>query len=173
MLRHQNARKLCRKLALQQHQRWPQLGILLPNKLPIPLEPRTRSVLRTFGPTDQALGHQLRGDLRPINLKGAAVIRVTFPDVTGKKDSEILVRAKIIAKGSSTWQGLILGGRALDAVERGGLGFRPGANSHIFDNLRVRLPRKEETEEYVDHAYPRVAVQKSLFELNFNLLPNF
>ena len=100
----------------------------------------------------------------PINLKGAAVIRVTFPDVTGKKDREILVRAKIIAEGCSTWQGLILGGRALDAVERGGLGFRPGANAHIFDALGVRLPRKEETEEYAEHAYPHVAVQKSLFE---------
>ena len=68
----------------------------------------------------------------PINLKGAAVIRVTFPDVTGKKDREILVRAKITAKGCSTWQGLILGGRALDAVERGGLGFRPGANAQLL-----------------------------------------
>ena len=84
--------------------------------------------------------------------------------MTGKKDREILVRAKIIAKGCSTWQGLILGGRALDAVERSGLGFRPGANAHIFDALGVRLPRKEATEEYVDHAYPHVAVQKSLFE---------
>ena len=100
----------------------------------------------------------------PINLKGAAVIRVTFPEVTGKKDREILVRAKIIAKGCSTWQGLILGGRALHAVERGGLGFRPGANAHIFDALGARLPRKEETEEYAEHAYPHVAVQKSLFE---------
>ena len=44
------------------------------------------------------------------------------------------------------------------------LGFRPGTNAHIFDALGVRLPRKEETEEYVDHAYPHVAVQKSLFE---------
>ena len=26
------------------------------------------------------------------------------------------------------------------------------------------LPRKEETEEYAEHAYPHVAVQKSLFE---------
>ena len=33
-----------------------------------------------------------------------------------------------------------------------------------FDALGVRLPRKEETEEYAEHAYPHVAVQKSLFE---------
>ena len=80
MLRHQNARKLCRKLALQQHQRRPQLGILLPNRLPIPLEPRTRSLLRTFGPTDQAplqLAHQPRGELRPLDLTAALGLRPT------------------------------------------------------------------------------------------------
>eukprot|EP00435_Cladocopium_sp_Y103_P042487 s1035_g11.t1 len=100
----------------------------------------------------------------PIKLTGVAVLRVAFLDVGGKKDREILVRAKVIAKGCSTWHGLILGGRALDAVERGGLGYRPGANAHIFDALGVRLPRKEETEEYADHAYPHVAVLKSLFD---------
>eukprot|EP00435_Cladocopium_sp_Y103_P053296 s165_g17.t1 len=100
----------------------------------------------------------------PIKLKGAAVLRVTFPDVGGKKAREVLVRAKVIANGGSTWHGLILGGRALDAVERGGLGFRPGATAHIFDGLGLRLPRKEDMEEYTDHAYPYVAVQASLFD---------
>ena len=100
----------------------------------------------------------------PIKLRGAAVLRVTFPDVGGKKAREVLVRAKVIANGGSTWHGLILGGRALDAVERGGLGFRPGATAHIFDGLGLRLPRKEDMEEYTDHAYPYVAVQASLFD---------
>ena len=100
----------------------------------------------------------------PIKLKGAAVLKVTLPDVNGKKSEEILARAKVIDNGGSTWHGLILGGRALDAVERGGLGFRPAATAHIFDALGLTLPRKEEMEEYSDHAYPHVAVQQSLFE---------
>jgi hypothetical protein len=107
----------------------------------------------------------------PIKLKGAAVLRVTFPDVSGRKDRQVLVRAKVIANGGSTWHGLILGGRALDAVERGGLGFRPGANAHIFDGLSLKLPRKEETEEYTDHAYPHVAVQASMFDRAWDSVP--
>ena len=107
----------------------------------------------------------------PIKLKGAAVLRVTFPDVSGRKDRQVLVRAKVIANGGSTWHGLILGGRALDAVERGGLGFRPGANAHIFDGLGLKLPRKEETEEYKDHAYPHVAVQASMFDRAWDSVP--
>ena len=47
----------------------------------------------------------------PIKLKGAAILRVTLPDVNGKKSEEISVRAKVIANGGSTWHGLILGGR--------------------------------------------------------------
>ena len=90
----------------------------------------------------------------PIKLKGAVVMRVLLPDVNGQKTEEILVRAKVIAKGLSTWHGLILGGRALDAVERGGLGFRPAASTHIFDALGVRLWRKEGMEPFPDHAYP-------------------
>ncbi|CAK8994559.1 Pro-Pol polyprotein, partial [Durusdinium trenchii] len=53
----------------------------------------------------------------PIKLKGAVVMRVQMPDVNGQKVEEILVRAKVIGKGLSTWQGLILGGRALDAAD--------------------------------------------------------
>ena len=99
----------------------------------------------------------------PMKLKGAALLRVIFPDVGGKKAREVLVRAKVIANGGSTWHGLILGGRALDAVARGGLGFRSSATAHIFDGLGLRLPRKEDMEEYTDQAYPYVAVQASLF----------
>ncbi|CAK8988949.1 unnamed protein product [Durusdinium trenchii] len=100
----------------------------------------------------------------PIKLKGAVVMRVQMPDVNGQKVEEILVRAKVIGKGLSTWQGLILGGRALDAVERGGLGFRPAASCHVFDGLGVKLPRKEEMEPFPDRAYPFVSIPKTLFD---------
>ena len=105
----------------------------------------------------------------PIKLKGAVVMRVQMPDVSGQKVEEILVRAKIIGKGLSTWHGLILGGRALDAVERGGLGFRPAASCHVFDALGVKLPRKEEMEPFPDRAYPFVSIPKSLFDQAWDL----
>ncbi|CAK9016059.1 unnamed protein product, partial [Durusdinium trenchii] len=92
------------------------------------------------------------------------VMRVQMPDVNGQKVEEILVRAKVIGKGLSTWQGLILGGRALDAVERGGLGFRPAASRHVFDGLGVKLLRKEEMEPFPDRAYP-----KTLFDQAWDL----
>ena len=100
----------------------------------------------------------------PIKLKGAVVMRVQMPDVNGQKVEEILVRAKVIGKGLSTWQGLILGGRALDAVERGGLGFRPAASCHVLDGLGVKLPRKEEMVPFPDRAYPFVSIPKTLFD---------
>ena len=90
----------------------------------------------------------------PLALKGGIVLRVTLVDVTKKKSKEILVRAKILASGTSSWHGLILGGRALDHADRGGLGFRPGPMAHVLESVGILLPRTEEREGYSDKAYP-------------------
>ena len=49
----------------------------------------------------------------PIPQKGGVVLRVRLKDKRrGERIKEILGRAKILGKGSSTWHGLILGGRS-------------------------------------------------------------
>ena len=65
---------------------------------------------------------------------------------------EILVRAKISAKGRSDWHGLILGGRSLDCQSRGGLGFRPGPTAHMLDTLGIGMPRVEHMVQRPDRA---------------------
>ncbi len=52
-----------------------------------------------------------------------------------KEDQDIRVRLMIFEKGKSEWRGIILGAKALDCAERGGLGFKPGQNFHVFVNL--------------------------------------
>ena len=89
----------------------------------------------------------------PIALKGGAVIRMTLVDISKKKSKEILVRVKICAKGSSDFGGIILGGRALDCAERGGLGHRTTDKAHVLDGLGIMLPRNEKPEPFVDKAY--------------------
>ena len=69
----------------------------------------------------------------PIPLKGGVVLRIRLRDKRrGGKVKEILVRAKVLGKGSSTWRGLILGGRALDAAELGGLGYHRQDKAYPF-----------------------------------------
>ena len=66
-----------------------------------------------------------------IQVIGAVVLRVGLLQVTGKAGPSILVRAKVFEKGASEFQGLILGGRALDCEANGGLGFRPVARAFM------------------------------------------
>ena len=84
----------------------------------------------------------------PVPLKGAAVLRVTLLEGRTADDcrpnTEIFVRCKIAARGTSDWHGLILGGRALDCAGRMGLGFRPGPDFHVLDTLGIRMPRCED-----------------------------
>ena len=108
----------------------------------------------------------------PIPLKGGVVLRVRLKDKRrGGKVKEILVRAKVLGKGSSTWHGLILGGRALDAADRGGLGFHPGATAHVLEAVDVHLPRLEDAEPYggQDKAYPFCAVETTVYDTVWNM----
>ena len=93
----------------------------------------------------------------PVPLKGAVVMRVTllegFTPEDCKPSHEILVRAKISAKGRSDWHGLILGGRSLDCR----LGFRPGT-AHMLDTLGIGMPRVEHIVQRPD----RVCVARSV-----------
>ena len=66
-----------------------------------------------------------------IRIIGAAVLRIRLTLISGKPGPEILVRAKIFEAGASEFPGFILGGRALDCVENGGLGFRPETRSCV------------------------------------------
>jgi hypothetical protein len=48
-------------------------------------------------------------------------------------------------KGKSEWRGIILGAKALDCQERGGLGFKPGQNFHVFESLGIMMDRMEDS----------------------------
>ena len=77
---------------------------------------------------------------KTIVLLGAVVLRVQMTELGKKTGPEILVRAKIFEKNGTDWHGLILGGQALDCVERGGLGHRPGSHAHVLEGLGIMMP---------------------------------
>ena len=62
---------------------------------------------------------------------GAAVLRVQMTELNKATGPVLWVRCKSFETGASDWHGLILGGRALDCVELGGLGFNPTAGGHV------------------------------------------
>ena len=91
-----------------------------------------------------------------VPIIGAAVVRTELLQLGKEKGPQILVRGKIFKKGTSDWLGLILGARALDCVDRGGLGFRPVAGAHYLERLGLAMPRTEQIgfgEQYRDLAY--------------------
>ena len=57
----------------------------------------------------------------PIKLIGAVVLRVTFLEVGRNERHTVNIRFKITPKGSTGWVKWIIGARALDCDERGGL----------------------------------------------------
>ena len=81
-------------------------------------------------------------------LLGSAILRVRFKDMSSDRERIKMIRFKIMESNSSSWHGLIIGGRALDCEARGGLGFRPERDHHWLDSLRVRLPRLEDSDVY-------------------------
>ena len=91
-----------------------------------------------------------------VPILGAVVFRVQMLELGKMTGPDILVRCKIFAKGNSDWLGIILGARALDCVERGGLGFYPTAGAHVFDRLGLASARAENfgfQDQYRDGAY--------------------
>ncbi|MEC8942206.1 MAG: hypothetical protein VYC95_05695, partial [Verrucomicrobiota bacterium] len=78
-----------------------------------------------------------------VRVIGAAVLRVQMTELNKAAGPVLLFRCKIFERGSSDWHGLILGGRALDCVEMGGLGFHPTAGGHAFTALGILMQRIE------------------------------
>ena len=91
-------------------------------------------------------------------------LRDCFAPVTGKTGPSILVRAKVFEKGASEFQGLILGGRALDCEANGGLGFRPVAHGHVLETLGIVMPRVEQVDPRPDKAYAFQLTTVSAFD---------
>ena len=80
---------------------------------------------------------------KKFRLVGAVVVAMKMIEL-GKDDGpEILVRFKICEKGSTDWVGWILGARAIDCAENGGLGFVPLAHAHSFSTLGILMKRTE------------------------------
>jgi hypothetical protein len=67
---------------------------------------------------------------KSVPLVGSAVIAINMTPLGKAEGPEILCRFKICKKGSTDWVGWILGARALDCPERGGLGFVPLEHCH-------------------------------------------
>ena len=69
-------------------------------------------------------GESLRGVKAgaPIPLLGSVVLALTMKKLGSNTGPTVIARFKIWPQGSTDWVGMILGGRALDCQERGGLG---------------------------------------------------
>ena len=80
----------------------------------------------------------------PVRIVGSVVMRLGLEQPRPGRDKEAAVRFKIFEKGTSDWPGIILGGRALDTPNRGGLGLRVTDTHYVFETEGVVLPRVEE-----------------------------
>ena len=76
---------------------------------------------------------------KTVPLIGAVVLTLEATKLGTKKGPKIKARFKICAKGTTDWIGIILGARALDCPERGGLGFIPGPYGHTFTKLGIQV----------------------------------
>ncbi|CAE7222588.1 pol [Symbiodinium necroappetens] len=107
----------------------------------------------------------LKAGVRPSSTEFpvAALERWEVPEVVNglAKDSPLPL------KGG--W--LILGGRALDSADRGGLGFHPGATAHVLEGVDIHLPHMEETESFTDKAYPYVAQMVTHYDQVWSACP--
>ena len=77
----------------------------------------------------------------PLRIIGAVVLRARMVGVDGREATQ-LFRFKIFALGTCSWQGLIVGGPALEQAPVG-IGFRPTLAGHVFEALGLVLPRIE------------------------------
>ena len=75
---------------------------------------------------------------------GCVVLRLGLKELGTQKITPVVARFKISSEGTSDWVPLILGARALDCPERGGLGFLPGPIAHAFTRLGILVERAEE-----------------------------
>ena len=73
---------------------------------------------------------------------GAVVLRMGFRELGSNKLKEFNARFKICKQGTTEWVPIILGGRAIDCPERGGLGFVPCNNAYSFTGLGILVSRR-------------------------------
>ena len=78
-----------------------------------------------------------------VPIVGAVVLAQEMTKLGDTTGPVIRVRYKICAAGSTDWVPLIMGGRSIDCVENGGLGFVPGPRSYVFAGLGIQMERTE------------------------------
>ena len=83
-----------------------------------------------------------------VPLKGQVLMVLRFRALD-KTSREIYIRLKICQAGATDWVPIIIGARALDCVDRGGLGFMPGHHGHILANLGIVVPRIEDPYDHM------------------------
>ena len=78
-----------------------------------------------------------------VPLLGSVVMQVRMTEVGKNTGPEVLIRFKICKAGCTDWVGFIIGARAIDCPERGGLGFIPLEHCHTFTALGIQMARTE------------------------------
>ena len=78
-----------------------------------------------------------------VPLLGTVVVAMNLLEIAKNTGPEVLTRFKICKQGTTDWVGWILGARALDCPERGGLGFIPLEHCHSFTSLGIQTERSE------------------------------
>ena len=104
-------------------------------------DPRYPVVQLEWWPRKEAVTGIVRG--ARVRVVGAAILRVQTTEINKATGPMVLVRCKIFEAGASDWHGLIIGARALDCVEMGGLGFHPTVGGHAFTALGILMQRAE------------------------------
>ena len=80
---------------------------------------------------------------KSVPLLGSVVLKITMLELGKTTGPEIKARFKICKKGSTDWVGVILGARAIDCPEHGGLGHVAGPHAHVMTGLGILMERIE------------------------------
>ena len=78
-----------------------------------------------------------------IDLLGSVVLRVEMGCKHDRTPVYEKIRCKIFARGTASFNGIILGGRTLDAVSQGGMGLQIRDKSYYLALYDIFLPRLE------------------------------
>jgi hypothetical protein len=104
-----------------------------------------------------------------VPMLGSVALRVCMLEVGENAGLDVLIRFEVCKAGSTDWVGFILGARALDCVERGGLGHTPAAGGHAMGHLGIVAHRPErpcaeraETYPHQNGSYRRLRMSLSL-----------
>ena len=78
-----------------------------------------------------------------VPLIGAVILAMTFVDRNSGRTQIICARFKILASGTTDWVPIILGGMAIDSVDRGGLGIQAQKNSFYVAAFGMSIERSK------------------------------